>query len=281
MEHIDCILCGSSDKKIRFSKQSRGGDTFQLVECRGCRLEYVNPRPGEKEIEAYYGSEYFSTRTDRGYNNYFSDGVRKEVERVFELNLRDLSFFDFEKKLARRGKSLDVGCAAGYFVSMMRKRGWDASGIDVSDPCVEAAQAAGLSVTRGSYLKQVYETQFDLITLWATIEHLHHPELFIRKIYSDLSGDGLLILSTCRTGGINFKQLKGPRWRFYNFPEHLYFFSKKNIFRLLDREGFTVTEYRAYGSGVGSGGTLKRKAADFMAKRFGFGDMMILAARKR
>ncbi len=280
MEETNCILCGSTRSRKKFNKPSRQGESFTLVRCRDCGLEYVNPRPDESEIGAYYGSSYFSSRTDRGYNNYFSDEVRKEVERVYGLNLRDLKFYDFEKSLGEKKRSLDVGCAAGYFVAMMGNRGWDASGIDVSGPCIEAAEAAGLSVLRGSYLEQSYDTPFDCITLWATIEHLHHPELFLRKMYSDLSDDGMLILSTCRVGGINFQRLRGAAWRFYNFPEHLCFFSKKNIFRLLKQEGFEVAAYHTYGSGIGSAGSYRKRAADFAAGKFALGDMMILAAQK-
>lgn len=280
METSDCILCKSGKKKYLFSKASRGGETFRLVRCRDCGLEYVDPRPDEREIGACYGSDYFSTRDDRGYNNYFSDEVRGEVERVFELNLRDLGFFEFEKNLSGPRRCLDVGCAAGYFVAMMDGRGWDASGIDVSEPCIDAAQKSGLSVMRGSYLQQQYESPFDMITLWATIEHLHHPEFFIRKIYRDLAEGGMLFISTCRTGGLNFKQLKGAKWRFYNFPEHLCFFSIKNIHRLLKQEGFTVTVTKTYGSGIGAGKSLLRRGADYAAKHWGLGDMMIVAARK-
>ena len=43
--------------------------------------------------------KYFLRRTDRGYNNYFSEEMRKEVCRVYEQNLKDLKFDDYEESL--------------------------------------------------------------------------------------------------------------------------------------------------------------------------------------
>jgi len=162
----------------------------------------------------------------------------------------------------------------------MKKRAWVSRGIDVSADCVEFAVKSGLEVARGDYLNAEFDSEFDMITLWASIEHLHHPDRFLEKINRDLSPDGMLYISTCRTGGMNFMKLFGAKWRFYNFPEHLYFFSRSSLCRLLKQYGFKVEKYRTYGSGTGEPGTLKRRISDFMAKRMYMGDMMIVSARK-
>lgn len=280
MEDTNCILCGETRQQPLFSKESRQGESFRLVRCPSCGLQYLSPRPDENEIAAYYSDDYFTRRDDRGYNNYLSDEVRAEIERVFALNLKDLGFFDYEDIYGAR-RCLDVGCAAGYFVEYMRKRGWDAQGIDVAGGMVRSAKERGLSVEEGSYLTREYDEPFRLITLWATIEHLHHPERFIEKIERDLVPGGMLYISTCRVGGFNFMRLFGRKWRFYNFPEHLVFFSIETLRRLLVERNFTVSVVKTYGSGVGTGGSLRKRIADWMAKYLGLGDMMIIAARKK
>jgi SAM-dependent methyltransferase len=212
-----------------------------------------------EEMGRYYGAGYFMKRTERGYDNYFSGALRGEIERVFGMNLHDLGFFDFEKGLGEERSSLDIGCAAGYFVDFMKRRGWNSSGIDVSKECVDFAVSAGLDVRQGDYLATEYARPFDCVTLWASIEHLHHPHLFLEKIHDELAPGGMLYLSTCRAGGVNFMRLYGPDWRFYNLPEHLYYFSRTNIRRLLARRGFEVTAYRTYGSGFAKPGSLARR----------------------
>jgi hypothetical protein len=90
----------------------------------------------------------------------------------------------------------------------------------------------------------------------------------------------MLFLSTCRVGGINFMKFFGKKWRFYNFPEHLFFFSYGTIKKQLEQNGLRLLDYITYGSGIGKGGTIVRRAADYLAKRFSIGDMMLISARK-
>ena len=280
MENVNCLICGSSEKDKIFSKNSGNGESFNLIKCNNCGLEYISPRPVIDEIGKYYGLEYFTKRTERGYNNYFSDDIKNEIERVIELNLSDLDFFEFEKSINGNKKSLDIGCAAGYFVGYLRARGWDSAGIDISGDCVKFAADSGLNVIEGDYLETDFGKKFDLITLWASIEHLHYPGRFLEKAHRELEDGGMLLVSTCRTGGMNFMKLFGRKWRFYNFPEHLVFFSRKTIGKILGQNKFKIMRYSAYGSGLGRGGSLLRKTADFMAKRFYLGDMMLIGARK-
>ncbi len=280
MEEAACAVCGSGRKKQHFDKKSRTGEPFTLVCCRDCGLRYVSPRPDEDEIAAWYTADYFTRRDDRGYENYFSDEQRREFNRVTGLNLRDLGFFDFEENLAGTKRSLDIGCAAGYFVEFMKGRGWDARGIDISEDGIRFARERGLQAEYGDYLDREYNGSFDLVTLWATIEHLHRPEAFIEKIHADLAGRGRLYVSTCRAGGFSWGRLAGKGWRFYNFPEHLVFFSIGNVKKLLMDRGFSVDRVITYGSGFGRPGTVIRRAADTAAKKFMMGDMMLIGASK-
>jgi len=280
MEDAGCFLCRNAGVKELFKKKGSGGETYTLVKCRGCGLEFVSPRPSPEDIRACYGMNYFENRTDRGYNDYFSDETRLQIERVMAMNLHDMGFFEYEESLSGKRTGLDIGCAAGYFVGYLKERGWRARGIDVSTECVTRAAASGLDVIEGDYLTTIFPEKFDLVTLWATIEHLHHPDKFIDKIHGDLKEGGMLYISTCRSGGINFKRLFGRSWRYYNFPEHLYFFSYANLLELLKRSGFKISKYVTYGSGVGKQGSALKSVADYAAKKFYAGDMMLVAARR-
>ncbi len=279
MERTHCIVCGGLDERFMFAGYSRRGEEFRLVRCARCGFRYLNPRPDPSEMESYYGEEYFSRRTDRGYDGYFTDAVRSEIERVMALNLRDLDFEAFEASLGGAGTALDIGCAAGYFVEYLAKRGWHAGGIDVSGHCVDYARSRGLAVERNDYLKH-HGGPYDLVTLWASIEHLHRPDLFIEKIARELRPGGMLYVSTCRAGGFGFERIADRDWRFYNFPEHLCFFSRGTLKRLLERNGFSMGRFITYGSGFGAPGSAVRKIADMAAKRFRMGDMMLVSARK-
>ncbi|HNR89565.1 MAG TPA: class I SAM-dependent methyltransferase [Spirochaetota bacterium] len=282
MESVSCPICVDSSNIPIFTKPSGRGEPFTLVRCARCGLRFLDPRPDENDIAAYYEREYFTTRTDRGYDNYFSPPVRSEIERVIALNCADLHLADLERAIPGERRSLDIGCAAGYFVNYMRDRGWRASGVDIARDCIDfAADRLSLDVAFGNYLDMSYPHRFHLITLWATIEHLHRPLDVLRKAHDDIADDGRLYLTTCRDDRWTFGRLKGAAWRYYNFPEHLFFFSRKTMIALLDRAGFAIERFLTYGSGFGAPSSPLRRIADSMAKRWAMGDMMLLSARKK
>lgn len=279
MENPPCILCGCTKNKFLFEKTSNTSESFRLVQCTACGLRFVSPRPIFEVLQLRYQSTYFTQRTDRGYDDYFSEKTMQEIMRVLELNLRDLHFFEFEKTCKSPRRYLDIGCAAGYSVLYMHNRGWDAWGIDIASQCISFGKNhLKLNLIEGDYLSTEFSKPFDCITLWATIEHLHRPDLFLQKIHRDLSPGGLLMISTCRVGG--FMRLFGKNWRFYNFPEHLYFFTFPQLVRLLKNSSFTIYAHAFYGSGIGTPTSRIRKIADTLAKSLSLGDMMIVAAKK-
>jgi SAM-dependent methyltransferase len=276
-----CIVCGNDEALPSFEKTGAGNRMYALVGCTQCGLEFIHPQPSVDDLNDCYQSDYFTKRTDRGYDNYFSPEIRKEIERVIALNLKGLKFESFEDSIPGKKRSLDIGCAAGYFVNYIKDRKWEAQGIEISKPCTEFARnKLGLNVLDADYLTTHYTEKFDLITLWATIEHMPQPERVIQKAFSDLREGGMLYLSTCRRGGFNFMQLAGQSWRYYNFPEHLWFFSLSNIKKLLRHSGFTMVRSFTYGSGYSKPGSMLRKIADYIARHFRAGDMIVLAAVK-
>jgi SAM-dependent methyltransferase len=76
--------------------------------------------------------------------------------------------------------------------------------------------------------------------MWEVIEHLPNPDDTLRQIYSVLRTGGRLALTTPDSGSLA-AAVSGKRWLGWKkVPEHLYFFDKRNLVRLLERVGFTV-----------------------------------------
>ncbi|EKO13516.1 class I SAM-dependent methyltransferase [Leptospira kirschneri] len=285
MEIIPCNTCGSSEFKPLFSKSNHKNEFFHIVQCIRCSLVQVSPQPSPIEAASYYSEEYFLKRSDRGYDNYFSEGIRDEISRVFGLNLKDLDFQTWEKSLPSAKRCLDVGCAAGYFVDYMQSRGWDSYGIDIAQAPVKFAQdKLKLKVEQVDFLEWKPTDPFDLITLWASIEHLHKPKETLEKIYTHLKPGGRVILSTCRWGIL--AKLQGPSWRYLNVPEHLYYYSLPGIVKLCRSLGFEKKKHVTYGSGLTAkkNPSLLYKTLKYLAdptvKFLDQGDMMALCFAK-
>ena len=287
MVKIPCNNCSKETFKFLFKKKSNKKEIFEIVKCRTCGLVQVNPQPSMEEVSKYYADEYFTKRTDRGYDNYYSDKIRSEIERVFRLNLEDLGFFEWEKTLSEQKRTIDIGCAAGYFVNYMQSQGWTSEGIEIAEgPVRFAKEILKLNITRADFLEWDLEIKekFDLITLWASIEHLHKPKETLKKIYSHLKPGGRMILSTCRYGIL--ARLTGINWRYMNVPEHLYYYSLPGLTRQCEEIGFKKKSSITYGSGM----TTKKNASVFykISKRFldwfvkwsNQGDMMAIQFEK-
>ena len=283
MKSISCNTCKSDTFKEILKKKSSKDEEFTVVYCKNCGLVQVNPQPSFEEVLKYYSNEYFTRRSDRGYDNYYSEKIKNEIERVFLLNLKDLDFFDWESSLEGEKSTIDIGCAAGYFVNFLKGRGWNASGIEIAEgPSRFGIETLGLNIIQDDFLNwdKGFEKKFHLITLWASIEHLHKPRETLEKIYSHLLPGGRMILSTCRYG-LQAK-LKGHSWRYLNVPEHLYYYSLAGIQKLCKDIGFSKVKHITYGSGMTNkkdAGVLFKISKSFLDKAVKWtdqGDMMAL-----
>ncbi len=287
MIQIPCNSCGKENFKTLFQKKSSKEEVFQVVKCKGCGLVQVNPQPSTEEVAKYYSDEYFTKRTDRGYDNYYSDKIRSEIERVFRLNLEDLGFFEWEKTLRGDKRTVDIGCAAGYFVNYMKSQNWVAEGIEIAEgPVRFAREILKLNITKADFLNWDIERKekFALITLWASIEHLHKPKETLEKIYHHLHPGGRMILSTCRYGIL--ARITGISWRYMNVPEHLYYYSFDGLICECEKIGFKKISSITYGSGMTARKnssflfSISKKFMDWFVKWTNQGDMMAIQFEK-
>lgn len=283
-----CPNCESNCLKYLFSKESRDHIFFTIYKCLNCSIVHVNPQPSFHQLTKYYTMQYFQKRTMRGYNNYFSKETRKIIRDTLQKNLQDLKFEKFErtrKEGKRLPKSLDIGCASGYFLELLNERGWQAQGVEISQAAAKKGLQKKLVIRIGDYLEQNYRpASFDLITLWASIEHLPNPKEVLQRIHKDLKPRGRLIISTCRHGWI--ARFFGSDWRYMNVPEHLFFFSQRNLTALAEEIGIQCLHRFSYGSGLNTHANAGwhffcKKSLDFLAKKTNQGDMMVLYFEKK
>jgi 2-polyprenyl-3-methyl-5-hydroxy-6-metoxy-1,4-benzoquinol methylase len=283
----NCPSCQSNSLKSLFSKKSPDGNVFWLVECKLCSLVTLSPKPEENYLKSFYENHYFMNRTDRGYNNYYSQETRRQIESVWDKNLQDLNFDSSIANFQNKPSSLDIGCAAGYYVQYMQNKEFNSYGIDIApDPTDFARNQLKLNIYTDEFLRWDIEikNKFEVITLWATIEHLINPFATLDKIYKHLPKGGLLILSTCRWGILS--KIQKQSWRFCNVPEHIYYFTKHGLINEIESRGFRVKKQISYGSGFTTKSNasilykIMKKIMDPLVKWTNQGDMIALLAEK-
>lgn len=187
-------------------------EEFYVVRCRKCGLVYVNPRPTEEEIHAFYPKEFYSVELD-------ADTLLTEKKGQLEMK------FEYVKDLTP-GKLLDVGCMKGEFLHFMKQQGWAVQGIDFS---TKPPNVFGLDIFYGDLASARYaERSYDLITLWAVLEHVYQPRNILSEVCRLLKPGGTVILLVT-----NFRSLPGRFMRHDDIPRHTTMFTRRTLAKLL------------------------------------------------
>jgi SAM-dependent methyltransferase len=211
-----------------------------IIQCRECGHVYYGNRPDEAQIRRLYGERYFCGDE---YSSYVAD--KRTVQKNFRLRLGVLGRF---LDPARHKRLLEIGCAYGFFLDLVRDRFDTAQGIDISEEGVRyAREELRLDAVCADFLKYDFgDRGFDIVCMWDTIEHLVSPQAYIQKIGAHMESGGLLALTTGDIGSLSARIQKG-RWRLIHPPTHVHYFSQKTLTKLLDKNGFDVLYQRHCG----------------------------------
>jgi len=236
---LSCNLCNSTDRQAVCRKTSSSGQSVEVVRCPRCKLMVIHPFPDSPAIKNLYNGDYFHcpSPVQGGYENYIEDepNIKKTFLRRWKL---------LEDRLSKSTKpmaALDIGCATGVFLEILKEKGWNVRGIDVSPFAVNAARAKNLDVAEGNLESvSLRQESFNLITLWDVIEHLEDPLGTLQACHRLLKPGGCLALSTPDASAW-LARLLGSYWLgFQSVGEHLYFFTRDTISAMLIRAGFQV-----------------------------------------
>ena len=228
-----CNICKVRDDEFLFHAPER------IVRCKRCGLIYCNPRLDAASLKKIYAKEYFviddrNPSIDyKNYANYIGEEAvitRSMLKRVKKVEL-------FAEK---RERLLDIGCAAGFSLIAAQMRGWEATGIEYSEFCVNYAQARGLTVHHGTLHDYPGKEQsIDAITMWDYLEHSPDPLGDLQVCYSLLRKGGIVLLSIPNVDSWSYRLL-GKKWIGFKNIEHLYFFSRDTMDQLARSAGLAM-----------------------------------------
>jgi len=222
-------------------------------ECRRCgTLVYLaEGRPGQFTVDDdehdYYGKQYWlqHQQVDLGLN---------DIHRRARADLSERALYWLDTLLKHRqppARVMELGCAHGGFVALMRQAGFDAFGVEMSPWVVGFAQRTfGIPVRIGPVESlELAAASLDIIVLMDVLEHLPDPLGTMRRCLQLLAPDGMLLLQTpCFPQGQSLAQLAGARDRFLEMlipDEHIYLFSRQSVTELFARLGAAHVQFEA------------------------------------
>jgi phage FluMu protein Com len=105
METISCIFCGEGESYAFIEENG-----FTGRKCPRCGLIYISPRPAAEEIANLYGHD----------EAHLTAEAQLAAERYKRLHARNA--LRILRRYATRGKLLEVGPGAGFFMDEARRR---------------------------------------------------------------------------------------------------------------------------------------------------------------
>jgi hypothetical protein len=211
-------------------------DGFELVSCERCGLLMRAKLPSRDELDEIYAPDYFKHDSDHavdGYADYLADAERHREAARRRLEL-------IARFAPERGRLLDVGAAAGFFVDEASRAGWDAEGIDVAPHIVEwGRRELGVDLSVGDVSGLEASGEYRVVTMWDYIEHSLDPPGELAKCNELLADGGTVALSTGDLDSFAAR-VSRSRWHLLTPRHHNFFFSAGTLTRLLDREGFMI-----------------------------------------
>jgi len=243
-EYLPCNLCGADDYTVvyhatppearKVTSDNYSAASFhiledQVVKCNKCGFLYINPRPKSEMIVKGYSDAVDETYVSQSEGRLatFKEGLAR-----------------IEKAYPRKGRILDVGCAAGFFVKTAKEGGWDAYGVEPSRWLAEwGNNNFGLNLKSGTLEEAEYPNNyFDVVTLWDVLEHVPDAAATLREIRRILKPGGLVVVNYPNIGS-NLAKVFGRKWWFL-LSVHLYYFTPHTIKAMLERNGYELVVHK-------------------------------------
>jgi SAM-dependent methyltransferase len=226
----ECPACG--DRRLRPHYEG-------MHRCSGCGHVFVDHDLGPADFEKLYERGYFFGEE---YVDYVAD--QAVLQRNFASRLEVLRRF-LPPGAAR--SLLEIGCAYGWFLELVKHEFSPCRGIDITADGVATARARGLDAVQGDVLTADLGTApYDVVCLWDTIEHLPHPERTLARA-RELTRPGSIVALTTGDIGSLMARVRGRRWRLIHPPTHLHYFTRPSVRAMLRRNGFEVLHLEACG----------------------------------
>lgn len=256
MKRTPCLLCNGLEFDIvekdipRFTK-GVGPELYEVYKCRSCGLGHTIPELTDAELETHYESfgphngRMISETAIRRLHLASQTGLRAHLLRAL-YRVRHAPFAPF---FGNTGRVLDLGCGNGDFLVRMKTIGWEAVGQDVFENAGWMAKEFSIPVKICSVgkLKDIPLGNFDLITAWHVLEHMHKPKELASTAGALLKSGGRLIIEVPNLSAVE-RHIAGPRWWLWMAPIHLTHWSAEALKLLLKEAGFVRIRTLSHGT---------------------------------
>lgn len=240
--HSQCPLCNSSATApfLSCTDYFLSGEIFELSKCPDCGFVFTRDHPGEDEIGRYYESKEYISHNDA------AQGISAKLYRIArEFMLKRKSRMTSKGSGISQGKLLDIGSGTGHFLSVMKKNGWEVTGIEINQKARQLSMLEfGLDVISPNEIRTIPSGSVDAVTMWHVLEHFQDPFTYMSEVARMLKPGGvcLIALPNCNSSdAIHYREF----WAAWDVPRHLWHFTPDTFRKFAEKCGFSVKSAKA------------------------------------
>jgi len=185
--------------------------------------------------------EQFYSSAD-GYLPSVEHILRKYEENPEASQYMAQSILDYFRPYTKdiQGRILDIGCAYGLSLLEWKNLGLECYGVEVSTETTQFVKDKGVKIHIGTLHSASYSDNFlDFITMSHVLEHDPAPLKLMSEIRRVMAKDGLLWLAVPNWGSLA-RKVDGKRWKWRNWPNHLFYYTPDTLSRLVKSSGFEI-----------------------------------------
>jgi SAM-dependent methyltransferase len=218
----------------------------------------MNPRPIEADIHRYYHDSFYRSE-------------ESPEEALLNMTPRATAMARHVNRYPP-GHLLDIGCFRGEFMEYLRvNHGWSVTGVEFSQ---RPPNYYGLGIFYGDLTEAPFlDSSFDVISLWAVLEHVYDPSALLAQVQRLLKPGGVTIILVP-----NFNSIPGRFMRHDDVPRHVTMFTRATLGRMLKQTGLQPVDWSC-GQDV-CGGSV-RGWLNFLVKRMAGEPMGHIQAQNR
>lgn len=241
IHHTSCPCCNSEKiNEVLVAKDyTVSKEDFSIWECVNCTVRFTQNIPDAASIAPYYQSSAYVSHTDT------KEGLVNQLYHIVRnFTLKTKRNLLQQQTGLQQGHLLDIGAGTGAFAQTMKEAGWQITGLepDASARTI-AKQKFGLLLQMPNKLYTLPQAQFDAITMWHVLEHVHDLHSYLEQFNAVLKPQGKIFIAVPNYTSGDASSYK-KHWAAYDVPRHLYHFSPKSIDILAASKGFTVKAYK-------------------------------------
>lgn len=232
-----CPLCSRELTVKLVDNVNRLGKKYNICVCKECGVGFTNPGLSPEESAGLYASGKYRVTSGKRFNPF--------VE--FLIYLSRLGRKRRIGKYMKGGRILDIGCGRGLFLNIMRKNGWNVTGVESDKETASyVSNTYGIDVVAGSPSEWGFpDRSFDVITLSHVLEHIPDPAGMVGACRRLLKERGLLVVAVPNISSLQASVGKGA-WFHLDVPYHLCHFSENGLSSLLRRNSFEILKVRRF-----------------------------------